>query len=171
MAGPLLAPPALPDEKEPLELMKETTRDAVNAANRNQRKAVLACSSRHVFLGESLPFIKLLLRRYDQLLQLWTCNLAAKTIPATRLNKVARLSRTIRTKGMAKLSKKAATRPYRRTTQFNAATNIAKFTLAGLLELSLRALPTKAVSRRVNRNWKVRRQIWAMETILAVCIL
>jgi hypothetical protein len=64
MAGPLRAPPALPDEKEPLELMKETTRDAAKAANKNQRKAELACSSRQVFLRELLPFIKLLLRRY-----------------------------------------------------------------------------------------------------------
>jgi hypothetical protein len=64
MDGPLREPPALPDEKEPLERMTETMRDAAKAANKNQRKAVLACSSRQVFLGESLPFIKLLLRRY-----------------------------------------------------------------------------------------------------------
>jgi hypothetical protein len=55
--------PLLPVEKEPLELMKVTTRDPAKAANRNQRKAVLACSSRHVFLGESLFLVKLLLRR------------------------------------------------------------------------------------------------------------
>lgn len=61
MAGPLRTP--LPVEKEPLELMKETTRDAAKAANRNQRNAVLACSSRHVFPGWELPFVKLLLRR------------------------------------------------------------------------------------------------------------
>jgi hypothetical protein len=61
MAGPDLPP--LPDEKEPLELIKERTKDTAKVANRNQRKAVLACSSRHVFWGVSDPLVKLLLLR------------------------------------------------------------------------------------------------------------
>jgi len=64
MAGPdLRTPPALPVEKEPLELIKSTTRDTVKAANRNQRKAQLACNSRHVLVGELDPFVKLLVAR------------------------------------------------------------------------------------------------------------
>lgn len=63
MAGPE-RPPPLPEEKEPFALMNEATRDAAKAANKNQKKAVLACISRQVFLGELLPFIMSFLLRY-----------------------------------------------------------------------------------------------------------
>lgn len=45
------------------------------------------------------------------LVQLWTWSLAERTTAATNVNSVARVSRTTRTNGMAKLSTKAATSP------------------------------------------------------------
>lgn len=62
MAGPDLA--LLPDENEPLELTKERARDTAKVINRNQKKAVLACNSRHVFWGLSDTLINELLTKY-----------------------------------------------------------------------------------------------------------
>ena len=110
-------------------------------------------------------------RRLTALVQLWTRSLAARTIPAIKVNRVARASRARRTKGMARLSTKAATRPYRTTIQSNAATNITKLTLAALpANIESMALPTKAVIRRTRKNCTARRAIWGMETMMAGCV-
>lgn len=57
--------------------------------------------------------------------QLCTCNLAAKTIPATTVNSAASASRMVMMSPIEERSIKAAAKPTKRTAMSNTDTNIA----------------------------------------------
>jgi len=113
MDGPPLRTPPRPlidDIDEPPPRMS-TTRDPTYEAKRNQKKAVLAWSSWQRFVGSCEPLVRLLEITYALLPQLWTWSLAAKTTPAMNVKSVARVSRAIKTIGMARPSTNAAANP------------------------------------------------------------
>jgi len=121
--------PPRPPMDDPLELMKAKAADAANAGKRNQKKAVLAWSSRHRLPMSWEPFVRLFVEVYELLLQLCTPSLAAKTTPATKVKMAARRSPIAKKIPAEERSMKAAPKPTRTTTMSNTVTKMAKLML------------------------------------------